>query len=421
MGVGRRWKRVVNYFKYKLLEPTGNIASGVIRLPYKDIFSAISCLERGDNTTIYVKKLNPLTGFLFQLFTLRIRGKITRPFQAEFLHNVSLMMRAGISLTAALKEAAGSSGRPDFEADIQDMIRNIHGGAGFSETAKNYPYIFPRTVVHLIRLGEDTGKLDNMLADASDHLTRIQKIITDTKQALLYPCFVLLSMGAGLLFWFYYVVPKIVGLFKDMDVELPQLTIIILRISNYVQDHFLGIIFGMAATILTVVLSYKSNRKIRKAADTLLLNLPLSRTIVSASVIASITEHFSLLLNVGIDIARSIDILKDSTTNEVYRDKLVEVRESLNRGEGVADSFMRAHIFPPFVVRMINVGEQSGTLPEQLNHIAGDYRNRLSVLVATIGKIIEPAVLVIAGIMFAIIIGGLFLPVYDLVSTLGGR
>jgi general secretion pathway protein F/type IV pilus assembly protein PilC len=100
---------------------------------------------------------------------------------------------------------------------------------------------------------------------------------------------------------------------------------------------------------------------------------------------------------------------------------LAEVREELATGKGVSASFRRALIFPSFVVRMMNVGEQSGTLPEQLSHIAENYRNKLAIIVATIGKTIEPVVLVVAGAMFAVIIGGLFLPVYDLVSKVSGR
>ena len=215
----------MNYFRYKLMEPTGQIASGISSLPYKDELSALSYLERGGNMAIYVRKLNPAASLLFRLVALRLRKKVTRSSQAEFLSNVSLMLRAGITLTRALEEGATGSDRPGFEVDIRDVILNIEGGKSFSEAAEKYPHIFPKTVLHLIRLGEETGKLDRMLMDASEHLKRVQKIVSDTKQALLYPCFVFIAMGAGLLFWFYYVVPKIVGLFKAMDVSLPAITV----------------------------------------------------------------------------------------------------------------------------------------------------------------------------------------------------
>ena len=411
----------MSYFRYKLMEPTGRITSGVTTLPYRDVISAVLHLERGDNTTIYVKKLGPIASFIFKLVSLRFRRRVPRSFQAEFLSNISMMLRSGMTLTTALEEAAGTSGRPDFESDISDMIMNIQGGATFSEAADRYRYIFPKTVIYLIRMGEETGKLDEMLQDASEHLKRIQNIISDTKQALLYPSFVFIAMGGGLIFWFYYVVPKILALFKEMDVTLPSLTVFLLKISEFVQDYFLSMILGLALAIFIVVTAYKGNRRMKKATDALLLKLPLSSTIISASTMAFITEYFALLMKAGIDILQSMTILKESIKNEVYREKLGEIREGLTRGEGIADSFRGTLIFPLFVVRMINVGELSGTLPEQLTYIAEDYRNKLSVLVATIGKMIEPIVLLVAGAMFAIIIGGLFLPIYDLVSRVSGR
>ena len=411
----------MNYFKYKLMEPTGQIASGISRLPYDDEISALSYLERGDNMAIYVKKMTPVASFFLQLVSLSLRKKVKRSSQAEFLSNVSMMLRSGITLTRALEEGATGSDRPGFEVDIRDVILNIEGGKSFSEAVEKYPHIFPKTVFHLIRLGEETGKLDRMLMDASEHLKRVEKIFSDTKQALLYPAFVFFAIGAGLLFWFYYVVPKIVGLFKEMDVSLPSLTVFLLRLSDFVQDHVFTMILGLAATVLVVFAAYKGNHGIRKAVDALLLKLPVSGTIISASVMAFITEYLNLLLNAGIDILKSMNILKKSIKNEVYRDKLAEVSEGLTRGDGIAESFRRSVIFPTFVVRMIRVGEQSGTLPEQLSYIAEDYRNKLSAIVATIGKMIEPVMLLIAGAMFAIIIVGLFLPIYDLVSKVSAR
>ncbi|RLB91081.1 MAG: type II secretion system F family protein [Deltaproteobacteria bacterium] len=411
----------MNYFRYKVMEPTGKVSSGIVKLPYKDVLSAISYLEREDNTAIYVKKLSPIASFFFRLFTLRVRKRVTRTFQAEFLRNVSLMLSAGMTLTTALEEAAASSDKPGFETDIKDMIVNIQGGASFSAAAEKYPYIFPKTVSYLIRLGEETGKLERMLMDASEHLRRIDHIVSDTKQALLYPVFVLVSMGAGLLFWLYYVVPKIIGLFKEMDVSLPRITDFVLKVSAFVQANFLNMILGITVAIVSIVLGYKGNQKFRKRIDAILLKLPVCGTIIAASTMAFITEYFSLLLNVGIDILQSLQLLKDTIKNEVYRDKLGVVRSGLTRGEGIAEAFREAVVFPPFVVRMIHVGEQSGTLPEQLSRIAEDYRNRLSLIVATIGKSIEPVVLVVAGTMFAIIIIALFLPIYDLVTKVSGR
>ncbi|MCD6296523.1 MAG: type II secretion system F family protein, partial [Deltaproteobacteria bacterium] len=329
----------MSYFRYKLIEPSGELSSGIAKFPYREVVSAISHLERDGSTTVYVKKLGRVSSFVLELGTLRLRKKLPRPFQAEFFNNLSIMLRSGMNLNTALEEAAGTTGRRDFEADMRDIIMNIQGGASFSEAAERYTYIFPKTVLHLIRLGEETGKLDRTLMDASEHIKRIQSIVSDTKQALLYPSFVFVAMGGGLLFWFYYVVPKIVSLFKEMDVTLPALTVFLLQVSDFVQTNILGIILGIVLCIFFIIFAYKGSRQFRKLTDALLLKLPISSSISSASALAFISEYFSLLINVGIDIMRSMDILQDSVKNEVYRERLSEVKSGLTRGEGIADSF----------------------------------------------------------------------------------
>lgn len=408
----------MNYFRYKVLSPNGEIISGVIKLPYQEVISAVSHLERDGALAVDVRKLGRLASFIANVGSRSLQQSLKRTEQAEILNNMSIMLRAGIALTTALEEVAAGSEHPRFARDISDIIRRIQGGSAFSEAAENYTYIFPKTAIQLIKMGEETGKLDEMMKDAADHLTRMQQIVSDTKQALLYPAFVFITMGAGLIFWFSYVVPKIVSLFKEMDVELPAITLALLKISEIVQSYLFHIVLGVILSVFAFIMARRSSYRFKKLTDAVFLKVPIVGTILSASLLAFITEYFSMLINAGVDILKSIQILKNSVGNSVYSEKLQEVSDALSRGEGIADSFSEVSIFPSFVVRMINIGEVSGTLTGQLVYIADEYRKRLSLLVATIGKMIEPVVLIIAGVCFAVIIGGLFLPIYDLVSQI---
>jgi len=408
----------MKYYRYKLISPAGEVSGGFVKLPFKDVISATTHLERDGSIAIFVKGLGPLSSFIMKLVTFRFSRKMTRSALAELLSNVALMLRSGMPLITALGEAAESSESDEIASDINDIILGIEGGMAFSEAAEKYPNIFPKTVFYLIRMGEETGKLDQMLKDASNHLKRIQVIIDDTKQALLYPSFVFTAMGAGFLFWFYYVVPKIIELFRDMDVVLPALTIYLLTVSNFIQDHILTIFAGLGLFVGALVLLRRKSHAFRKGTDQIVLKTPIAGSIAKASVLAFISEYLALLLNAGIDILQSLTILKESMTNAVYRDKLEEVLGRIKTGDGISGAFKKANVFPVFMVRMINVGEMSGTLTEQLDYVAEEYRQRLSTLVATLGKSIEPLVLVIAGALFAVIIGALLLPIYDLVSRI---
>lgn len=408
------------YFRYKLMQHTGKVVSGIVKLPFDDLMSAIAFLEGDGNTTISVKKLGPLFAFFYSLLKKSTQKKVERKFLAQWLSNLAMMLKAGMPLAIALEESAVSSDRPAFESNIKDIILTIKRGSSFSAAAEQYPHIFPKTVLHLIRIGEESGTLDDRLKDAADHLFKIHAIISDTKQALMYPCFVILAMGSGMIFWFYFVVPKIVVLFEDMEVKLPQLTLYIIAISEFIQTYILQIGAGTIIGLIVASILYKAAQPFKKIIDYILLKIPVAGNLIQASSLAFITEYFALLLNAGIDIIQSVKILEESISNETYRTKLKSIRQSLSAGISVSDAFTKASVFPRFVCRMINIGEKSGSLSEQLGFIAEDYKNKLTSLVTGLSKTIEPLVLVVAGIMFAIIIAGLFLPVYDLVGNISG-
>ena len=410
----------MHYYKYKLITPSGDVQTGKSKLPYNDLMSAVYHLERDGATALHVKKLGFLSSLATQIQNLRLQKRLSKTHQGELLSNLALMLRSGITLTDALEEAGASLGRSDITDDLSTIISSIQGGLAFSEAAKKYPHIFPKPVLHLIRIGEETGRLDAMLKNAADHLKKVQAIINNTKQALIYPSMVLTVMTAGFIFWVYYVAPKILSLFEEMNITLPALTVGVMKVSYFFQDYLLYILAGLGLLIIIFYLLYRWHPRLRKAFDTLLLKLPVAGTIASASILAFITEYFSLLLNAGVDLLHSMTILKNSMRNAAFKDKLGEITDSLVRGDGIAESFRGVDIFPTYVIRMINVGEMSGTLSEQLNHVAEEYRTRLSNLVAALGKMIEPVILVTAGILFAIIIMGLLLPVYDLASQVSG-
>jgi general secretion pathway protein F/type IV pilus assembly protein PilC len=347
-----------------------------------------------------------------------MRRKLPRDTLAELLSNLALMLRSGMTLITALEEAAGSAEVPEIEDDMRDLVESIQGGMSFSSAADNYHHIFPKSVVHLLRMGEETGQLDRMLQDAADHLKRLQTIVTDTRNALLYPGFVVVTMTGGIFFWFYYVVPQIVDLFRDMDVSLPWITRLLITVSHYIQRYGLSCLVGLVLVVLLTFSARRSHKKLHYLIDRLLLKSPLVGTIIHASTLAYITEYFSLLLNAGIDILQTMRILSDSVGNSVYSRKMVEIQERLSTGEGISESFQNTGLFPRFVIRMLSVGEMSGNLTSQLDYVAGEYRRRLSNLVTLIGKMIEPAVLLFAGVIFGVILGALLLPIYDLLSRI---
>ncbi len=410
----------MNYFRYKLISPNGKPSAGLIKLPYQDEISTASYLERNGSMAIYVSKLGKFESLFPKLKSFRLSKRLKRTDQANLLNNLSLLLRSGMPLNTALEEVAQTISHPRLASNIQDIVGAVQGGMSFSEAAGKFSDIFTETVICLIRIGEETGRLDQMLKDASEHVNRMHTIISDTQRALLYPIFVLFSIGIGLVFWLYYVVPKILELFKEMNVALPTITVCLLNLSDFIQNHFIYLLVGTLSIPTVLMTARNGSRKFKKIIDWVMLKLPISKAVISASNLAHITEYFSLLIRSGINILQAVKILKDSMRNEIYREKLGDVGKEIKQGSSISEAFAGATIFPAFVTRMISIGEVSGTLEEQLGNIAEEYTKRLSNLVEMIGKMIEPIILVVAGAIFAVIFLALLLPVYDMVGHVGG-
>ena len=409
----------MNFFRFKMIHANGTVGTGTAKLPFADPDSAASHLERDGSVVLYVKEMGGLSAALASLRTYGFSKKMARTDQAELLNNLALMLRAGMPVTECLEEVADGMENQGIANDIYNIMIDIQRGTSFSEAVASCPHIFPKTVCDLIKIGEETGQLDKMLQDASDHLKHLQAIVSGTKQALMYPSFVILALSGGLLFWLYSVAPKIIAVFEDMGVELPALTRYIMLTSYFIQDYLFYILGALAIVVVLIVLGWKLNRSFRKFGQAVLLKLPVVGTIMNASILAFISEYFSLLVQAGINVLSAIQILHESLDNEVFKDKLNEIQRTLKRGESISETFQAQGVFPTYVTRMIRIGETSGTLTDQLTNIADTYRDKLSTLVATIGKSIEPIVLVIAGVLFAVLIGGLFVPIYDLVGAVG--
>ncbi|MCP4714758.1 MAG: hypothetical protein GY868_06535, partial [Deltaproteobacteria bacterium] len=170
------------YYRYKLITPQGSVSSGITRLPYKDEVTAMTYMERDGGTAVYVKPLGALLSWSAGIIS---GGRGTRPsrtVQADFLNNLAVMLQSGISLTASLEQAAASLNATSSVANIKHMVNEIQGGSSFSETADRNQNIFPKNIVYLIRIGEATGRLAEMLKKGAEHLQKIQAIINDTRQ-----------------------------------------------------------------------------------------------------------------------------------------------------------------------------------------------------------------------------------------------
>ena len=405
-------------FRFKILTEAGKVETGLVDLPFESTLAAIRYLEKSGGVVLDVKALPELVGRGVRFFKIGL-GAVSRLDMAEFLNNMAMLVGAGVPVLSALEEIQDDIKIPRLRNTIQFMCTDIENGQTLSESVENYETLFPFVVRHMLSIGEETGNLDGMLKNAAEHLLHIHEIVSGTKRAFMYPAFLLGVVTLAIIFWFWYVVPQLVALFLDLNIDLPLPTRILLSVSDWFQNWFAWFLAGCICLVFALILLRKYSSRVRYALSYLALKTPILKGILVTSIVARATEYMGIMIGAGLGVLRSLELITNATASEVYKRRLLGVQASIRAGSTLSVSLRKHNALDPFAIRMISVGEMTGKLDEQTAYVATLYRDKLNVLVQTLSKTLEPVIMVFLGGMFAVIIAGLLLPVYDLISQIG--
>ncbi|MEK7885717.1 type II secretion system F family protein [Burkholderia contaminans] len=410
----------MSYFYYRILFDDGMTVTAMTDVPVDDYFEARTWLEaRYKGIVVKLRHIPHWAASIYLLAGNIFRPGINRKDIAGFLRDLALMTSAGIpileSISACLDDTEMSRNRSMY-ARIQEVRHDLEAGVSVTEAFNRQAVIFPDTVRSLIAIGDETGSMDKRLLEAADHLERIIGMRSSARQALIYPGFVFSAIFGAAAFWIYYVIPNLSGLFKQMNVKLPKLTISVLAFADWCVKNGVLILGGVAAGVLLLLSAWKFSIRFRRLVYICLHKLPISKTILRSSGLAFFAEYLSILVGAGLDIVRSFSILQRTITDEYYKVRIAEIRYLVERGERISSAMRRVGGFPSMIVRMIAVGENSGSLDRQLQHLAKEYRLRLDRIIGSLSEVIKPLIIVVAGAFFVVIIMALLLPIYDLVK-----
>ncbi|MGE4299417.1 MAG: type II secretion system F family protein [Desulfovibrionaceae bacterium] len=403
-------------FRYKILDKDGKTIRGMVELPFDQTPPAIRYLERQGGTVLNIAPVDPVTNFFLNIS--KSMAKVGRKDIAEVLNNLSMLLSAGVPVLTAMNDVLSDMKNPVLSQTLKFVITDIEGGQTFSEAIQRHDKVFSPLIQSMCRIGEETGQLDRMLKMSSEHLLHLEEIIGGTKRALMYPSFLLVVVVGACAFWFLFVVPSLVSLFKDMGVVLPPLTRALIAISDWFQNYFFLFIGSVVGFFMFLGFIKRKFKRVRMAMDWVFLHIPVMSMIIETSLVARIAEYLGILQSAGIGVIRTLDIISESIGNTVYERRLLAVKDGIKNGQTLSVSLRQANAMHPFAVRMVSVGEQTGKIEEQTSYVAHIYREKLSNLVEMLGKSLEPAMLVFLGGIFALVIGGLLMPIYDLISTL---
>ncbi len=400
------------YFRYRAVDEMGRVVKGVVE---GTEVSAIESSIRGAGLyPIQIRRLSPWMARTKAL----LRGRVKRKDIIEFSNNLSVMLRAGIPLLTALQDIASTTENKYFREKIVAISKMVQMGATLSEAVEAHRDVFPDIFIRLVRVGEETGRLDQSLKDISEHLQRIESLASAVKRSLIYPIFTIVATLSAMIFWLVYVLPKLANLFRELNLALPLLTRVIMGVSEFTKNNWLWIL-SVPVGLFVLYKLLKRNRRLRLRFDRAKLKLPLIKLIVHNKILAIFSEQMRILLVAGIGIDRVFEIVSEVLGNEYAKEAVLAVRDDVMAGDTISEALRRHDVFPLMLVRMVHVGEQTGALDEQFSFLSEYFINRLEDISQKIGKLLEPIVIVILGLFFILVILGLLIPVYDLVSKIG--
>jgi len=338
---------------------------------------------------------------------------------AIFTRQLATLVKAGMPILRSLEVLSRQEKNPAFKDVIEEIAETIRSGGNFSDALAAHPKIFERLYVNMVKAGEAGGVLDTVLERLSLFMEKAEHIKGKVKSAMIYPV-IIVSVAAiivaGLM---VFVVPKFQEIFMGLlkGQPLPVLTQGLLNVSNFVKDHYL-LALGLMAVGYVAFSFFRKTRLGARVIDWLLIHMPALGDLFLKAAIARFTRTFGTLLASGVPILQALIITRDTSGNVHVANAINVVHDRVKEGDNVAKPLESTAIFPGMVTSMIEVGEETGALPDMLTRIADTYEEEVDNAVAGLTSIIEPIMIVFMAVMVGTIVIALFLPLVSIIQHL---
>ncbi|MBU2535271.1 MAG: type II secretion system F family protein [Chloroflexota bacterium] len=401
-------------FRYTASTRQGNLVKGNIKAP-SEIAAERLIIAKG-----YTPEHVEIAPSMFSLeeafptfFKLKPRDIIV------FSRQLATLLRSGISLLPSLEILQGqvASSRA-FRSVLTSIVNDIRSGGSFSQAVKKNPKAFSEIYCRTIAVGEETGNLNTTLNQMADFMERHQAMSQRVKKALSYPMIVL---GVGIvvvIMLITVVMPQLLGMFTAMDVELPLPTRILIAITEIFQNYTLYIVIG-GALIFAVFLWMTKQPAGKRVLDRLRLNMPILGPPALMSELGRFARTLSVMIGAGLKLQETMELLPQSTTNMLFRDSLHQVNERLLLGEGLAGPMSHVSLFPPLLVQMVAVGEETNTLDFTMGVVADFYETAAEEKTAAMVGMIGPVSTIGIALLVGFIALSVLMPMYTITGAFG--
>ena len=344
--------------------------------------------------------------------------RVSRTELITFCFHLAQLLKAGVNIVEALTDLRDTVDNPGFRQVIASLLEDIGGGLRLSEAMANHPYCFDGVFVALVRAGEQSGQLTEVLDELTENLKWQDEIASQAKKAMVYPAIVFTVIIAVIFVLMTVLVPQLAVTFKTLVPKLPKETEALIFLSNiFVKWWYLllGVPIALGIGAWTIG---RTNEAAGRIVDEAALKMPVLGPIRQKIILARFSTYFAMLYKAGISVLECIQICEKIVGNRIMEAGLQRVGRSISEGQGISQAFLATKLFPPLVLRMLRVGESTGGLDKALLNVSYFYNREVRDSIARMQTLLGPATTIILGLLIVAILYSIFLPIYDVIAKI---
>jgi len=398
-------------FSYKIKDSKNDVTVGIVQASTKEAAAKILIDEGSTILSLDREKANFLQRSLKILNWVRVKDLVI------FSRQLSVIVSATIPLVKGLKILTNQTENAYLKTVISEVADDVDGGAKLSAALSRHPEVFSFFYVSIIKSGETSGKLDEVLNYLADQQEKDYDLLAKIKGAMIYPVFILFGLVAVSSLMMVFVIPQLTSILAETGVDLPLSTRMLIKSSNLVLNFWwlailllIGVIAGLRVVIGT--------EKGRYYWDFLKLRMPIFGRLFQKMILVRFARSLNTLMSGGVPLSKSLAIVADITGNVIYKNLVLETAKEVESGNPIATALLKSSEVPPMVSQMLNLGERTGRIDEILDKLADFYTREVNNMVINLSTLIEPIIMIVMGVAVGFLVAAVILPMYNLAASL---
>jgi len=396
-------------FKYKALKENKKSTKGLVEASSEEV--AVELLKEKGYTIIYLREKTKI-----DLNNLTFLSSVSPKDVVIFSRQFSVLVSASVSLVDSLKILVDQTENPKLRGIVQEMADEVDAGMRLSDSLAKRPKIFSEFYINVVKSGETSGKLDEVLNYLADELEKDYDMSSKIKGAMIYPVFVLCGLGGVGVIMMIFVVPKLTAVLEETGAELPAATKILIAVSDFLKNEW----WLLLLIIVGLVVGVKSASRTeigKRIIDTVKLKLPIFGHLFNLIYLVRFTRSMNTLIIGGVNISKGLQITADVVDNDIFQRMIRDTKSEVEDGNSISTIFGESKMVPKMVSQMMTIGEKTGRLDVILARLTDFYTREINNIVANLMTLMEPIIMVVMGVAVGLMVAAIILPMYNMSSN----